>query len=338
MCERATKIASFLKSSGWQAASRTPLAGDASARRYDRLAQISAPFSAVLMDAPPESGEDTAPFLNIAAYLSKTGFSAPEIYAEDAPNGLILMEDLGDDLYSRVCEKTPAVEHLLYSTAVDALAELHRQPLPDGLLHYSEDIYVRESELVTDWYIPAITGQKTPTDIQSEYGALIRLTCNQLQNDQSVCVLRDYHAENLLWLPKRSGIARVGQLDFQDALLGHRAYDLVSLLEDARRDTSRDLQQAMFTHYLDQTGLSHDTFARDYACLGAQRNLKIIGIFARLCRRDLKPDYVDLIPRVWAHLMHDLSHPSLVGLKEFVTRYIPAPTEGILAQIKKGGA
>jgi N-acetylmuramate 1-kinase len=336
MRKRVDQINGFLGSAGWPVTNRVSLAGDASARRYDRVHRNQAPHTAVLMDAPPQSGEEIQPFLKMAAFLTSAGFSAPIIYAENQQNGLILMEDLGDNLYSRICKSNPEMETQLYQVAIDALVSLHQLHPPKDLAPYSTAVYLREANLLTEWYLPAVTGKKTPEALQSEYSDLIQSLCCQLAGNPNVCVLRDYHAENLLWLPDRQGIARVGQLDFQDALIGHAAYDLVSLLEDARRDTSQKLQQTMIARYLDKTGMQRTKFLRDYAILGAQRNLKIIGIFSRLCQRDGKQGYVDLIPRVWNHLMHDLRHPALNELQKFVAHHIPGPTKPVLAQIKKG--
>jgi aminoglycoside/choline kinase family phosphotransferase len=338
MSDRQAQIAQFLKSAGWQDAVRASLAGDASARRYDRLTRLEPPFAAVLMDAPPERGEDIKPFLNIAHFLLNAGFSAPRIYAQNEQHGLILMEDLGDALFARVCAKSNGLEPTLYAAAVDALTALHATPPPPDLQPYSLDVYEREACLLTDWYLPAVTGNATSTTLRAEFVALIREACAALTDDQTICVLRDYHAENLLWLPDRKGHARVGQLDFQDALLGHPAYDLVSLLEDARRDTSDDLQTSMIARYLTASNLDPAAFRQAYATLGAQRNLKIIGIFVRLCQRDGKTGYVDLIPHVWAHLQKDLRHPALHALKAFMDRHVPAPEPAVLAQITAGAA
>lgn len=330
MPDRQAEISAFLAKADWQNAVRKPLAGDASARRYDRLTRPQVPHSAVLMDAPTTDGESIQPFLNVAQFLRENGFSAPEVFASDAKTGLILMEDLGDDLYARLCAKNPALEAPIYEAAIDVLAKLHRTAPPD-LPPYDLAVYQREASLLTDWYLP-----DTSADLATEYTALIRSACGDLPEDQSVCVLRDYHAENLLWLPDRDGVARVGQLDFQDALRGHPAYDLVSLLEDARRDTDPELRAAMITRYLNLTGLDAASFRHAYAVLGAQRNLKIVGIFSRLCLRDGKAAYVDLIPRVWAHLQRDLRHPALADLRAFIDRHVDAPGPEILARIKAG--
>lgn len=332
---RQGEIRTFLDQAGWPEAQRKPLAGDASARSYDRLARQNHPQKGVLMNAPVASGENIAPFLAIADFLSQSGFSAPEIYASDVGKGLILMEDLGDDLYSRVCEAKPELEETLYAAAVDMLLTLHQTPPPE-LAAYSKEVYLREANLLVDWYLPFAMGAITSPELKAEFTALINQACDLLDSNFEICVLRDFHAENLLWLPGRSGVAQVGQLDFQDALLGHPAYDLVSLLEDARRDTSPELQRKMRERYLKKSGLQRDGFERDYAILGAQRNLKIIGIFSRLCQRDGKQGYVDLIPRVWAHLENDLRHPSLQALQKFVEQSVPKPSAEVLARIKEG--
>lgn len=337
MTDRRTEIGNFLETAGWEGAVTAPLAGDASARRYEWVVSRRLGKSAVLMDAPLEKGEDTAPFLAVGRHLLDLGLSAPEIYATDPNAGLILMEDFGDDLFARVCDTSPDLEVPLYQAAVDLLVWLHRQSLP-SLPLYSMDVYEREARLVTDWYLPAATGQETAAALGDEYAALIRSACDAIKGDHSCCTLRDYHAENLLWLPSRAGVSRVGLLDFQDALIGHPAYDLVSLLEDARRDTDAALQSAMIDHYIAQSGADRDSFRLAYATLGAQRNLKIIGIFARLCRRDGKPAYMDMIPRVWAHLERDLQHPALAELKSFVAQNLPLPSDETLSRIKAGAA
>ncbi|QDL91776.1 aminoglycoside phosphotransferase [Paroceanicella profunda] len=328
----------FLASAGWEAASRRPLASDASARAYERL---TAPDgrSAMLMDAPRERGEDVRPFLALTGWLRAGGFSAPEILAEAADDGLLLLEDLGDALYARVCAAQPAREIPLYARAVDLLAELHRLPPPRNLPAAGQAVDVtpydaatlrREAELVTGWYLP---GPVSP-DLAAEYGAHVEAACAQVAGARACLVLRDYHAENLLWLPERAGTAAVGLLDYQDALRGHPAYDLVSLLEDARRDTAPELRAAMLERYIARAAPADpEAFRAAYAVLGAQRNLKITGIFARLCRRDGKPGYLRLIPRVWAHLMRDLEHPALAGLRGFVTAHVPPPGPEVLARI-----
>ncbi len=322
----AERLDGFLADAGWAEALRTPLAGDASARRYWRLSRNGK--TAILMDAPPSEAPSCRAFLHVAGWLVANGLSAPRIMAADADHGLILMEDLGDGLFARICNTHPEQETTLYRAAVDVLALLHRLPPPEGLAPYDTAACQAESRLVTDWYLPAATGRPFPdrdSDAGAELDALIAAPLAALDPAPPVCVLRDYHAENLLWLPARRGLGRVGLLDFQDALAGHPAYDLVSLLEDARRDTAPALQQAMLAAYLAETGQDAGPFRQACATLGAQRNLKILGIFARLWLRDGKPGYLDLLPRVWGHLMQDLGHPALAELRRFVERRLPPP-------------
>ncbi len=334
MSTRDAEIKNFLAECGWAQADRRPLAGDASARRYERLHKASGE-TAVLMDAPPESGEDTAPFVAIARHLARNGFSAPTILAHDRNRGLVLLEDLGDDLYAQVCERDRNAEFPLYERAVDLLLALRDIAPPDALAPYDGAVYLRESCLLTQWYLPAATGRETPQALAAEYDVLIRKTCALAATDRPCLVLRDYHAENLLWLPSRPAIAAVGLLDFQDALKGHPAYDLVSLLEDARRDTSDKLRATMIKRYLAASGDDRESFLTAYAALGAQRNLKIIGIFSRLWLRDGKPAYLDLIPRVWGHLQRDLEHPALAALRVFINRHVPPPDRAVLRKIKE---
>ena len=331
--QRQELIEKFLTGAGWQAAVRAPLAGDASNRRYERLDH--AEFGAgVLMDAPPEKGEDVRPFAAITDLLRGAGLSAPRILASDPEHGFLLLEDLGDDLLVRVCARQPSLETSLYEACVDLLANFHTQVSPpENLKPYDLDTYLREVALVTDWYLPGATGHAPEEDTVKTYLNLLKDICNPLAKTRTAIVLRDYHAENLLWLPDRKGDAKIGLLDYQDALAGHPAYDLVSLLEDARRDTSPALQEAMLARYIAASTCEENDFRRAYATLGAQRNLKILGIFARLCRRDGKPAYLAHMPRVWAHLMHDLEHPALADLKAWVLANMPAPDAGIQARI-----
>lgn len=321
MTQRNADLSAWLRGIGQDPAALTPLAGDASNRRYLRLP------GAVVMDAPPDRGEDTGPFLALTHWLRGAGLSAPEVLAADPARGFLLLEDLGDDLFARIAGRVPESE--LYAAAIDLLAGLGRLPPPTIVVHphgehplapYDTAILVREAALAPDWYL----GQASP-DLRAEYDALIASATAAVAETRGVVVLRDYHAENLLWLPRRTGTARVGLLDYQDALAGHPAYDLVSLLEDARRDTSPELRATMLARFLDRAGHEAESFGAAYAALGAQRNLKILGIFARLCRRDGKPGYLRLMPRVWGHLMHDLSHPALASLSAWVHRHLPPP-------------
>lgn len=334
---RAAALRDFLSDAGWNDAAIAPLAGDASNRRYLRLHRGGQ--DAVLMDAPPERGEDTRPFIAMTEWLRSIGLSAPELHAADAARGFLILEDLGDTLFARALASSTADEAVLYRAAVALLRDIsdHAPPERIGdwtLPPYDTATLLREAELLTDWYMPGATGVPTPPDLAAEFATLVRQATPGVCDCRDIVVLRDYHAENLLWLPERPGHAKVGLLDYQDALAGHPAYDLVSLLEDARRDTSAELRGAMMDAYLDmRPDLDAAAFRADYAVLGAQRNLKIVGIFARLARRDAKPAYLALIPRVWDHLQRDLAHPALGDLAAWIARHVPVPEPSVLDRI-----
>lgn len=327
MTDRSTLADRFVSSTEWAGATRKPLAGDASNRKYERLWLDGQ--TAVLMDAPPEKGEDVRPFTRIARFLNDCGLSAPKILAEDEDNGFLLLEDLGDNLFARVVKQEPSLELPLYEAATDVLTALHRTP-PPALEPYSPAFMTQMSGLAWGWYKRGITGEANG---QAEFETAFLPLLEQFARDQSVLIQRDYHAENLLWLPDRSGVQRVGLLDFQDARTGHPAYDLVSLLKDARRDVSPGLEQSMINRYVRQNSLNAEDFNAAYQVLGVQRNLRILGVFARLSLHFNKPHYVDLIPRVWNHLLDGLNHPVLSPVANMV-HALPQPTAKHLQKLK----
>lgn len=336
---RSETIATFLAAAGWAGARRAPLAGDASARRYERIAAGSC--RAILMDVPPGSGLDTGPFLAVTAWLRRHGLSAPEPLAADPAAGLVLLEDLGDALFIRICEAEPGREPGLYEAAIDLLADLQTLPPPEGAWTpppYDLAVLLREIRLAVEWYLPAATGRPAPAEAAPEFDALATAALAPLLPASSVPIYRDYHAENLLWLPERAGPARIGLLDYQDMLIGHPAYDVVSLLEDARRDVAPALGAAMLERYLARTGRDRESFTGAAHLLAAQRNLKILGLFTRLCRRDGKPRYLDHLPRVWTYLQADLAHPALAPLAAWIARHLPPPDPAIRARIAAGEA
>jgi N-acetylmuramate 1-kinase len=320
--ERDAVIGTFLETAGWADARRIALAGDASFRRYFRLARAGA--TAMLMDAPPPQ-EDVRPYLLVARALRALGFSAPAILAEDELAGLLLIEDLGDDTYTRLL-LTGADERALYELAIDVLIGLHRDFRP-GMLEvppYDDTRLLNEAALLVDWYLPAITGNRTPPDLRESYLDLWRGLFPLVRAVPDTLVLRDYHVDNLMRVAGRNGVAACGLLDFQDAVLGPITYDLVSLLEDSRRDIAPDLAAAMRARYLAAfPALDRDAFARSFAALGAQRHCKVIGIFTRLDRRDRKPRYLAHIPRLWRLIEEDLREPALAPVKAWLDRYIP---------------
>ena len=327
MTNRAELAAAFVANAGWAGAQRRFLAGDASPRRYFRLTR--GPDSAVLMDAPPERGEDVRPFVVIARHLRGLGLSAPAILAEDTANGFLLLEDLGDDLFARLLERAPPQEAALYTAAVEVLAQLQAASPPPGLPPHTPQFMATASGLSLTWYARAATGQpQTPDALVQAMAAALAAHCTA----RPVLVLRDYHAENLLWLPRRPGSARVGLLDFQMASTGQPEYDLISLLQDARRDVTPDLELQMIAHFARATGTDPDLVATRCAVLGAQRALRILGGFTRLSLHFGKPGYVRLIPRVWAHLQRNLAHPALGPVRDRVA-HLPDPTPDALQRI-----
>ncbi len=322
MSGREDLLVRFLAGTPWASAERLPLSGDASFRRYERL--VGGPHPAMLMDAPPPQ-EDVRPYLTVARHLTALGFSAPRIHVADAENGFLIIEDLGDATYTREiaggAEETP-----LYELAIDTLVALHRH---DGATAaevppYDAKTYLREARLLTDWYLPAVRGRDTSEAEIASYEAVWRALLPLVEAVPKSLVLRDYHVDNLMVLDGREGIARCGLLDFQDALIGPVAYDLVSLLEDARRDVAPDLRAALWHRYLDAfPDLDPDALTAAGAVLAAQRNCKIIGIFTRLLVRDGKPVYLQHIPRVWRLLEGDMAHPALAPLRDWLDRAIP---------------
>lgn len=332
MTDRSGMMQAFIAGTDWPGAAIAPLAGDASNRRYLRLTHATAGTTAVLMDAPPDRGEDVRPFLGIARYLTGLGLSAPRILAQDEAQGFLILEDLGDALFARVIPVAPQMEEPLYAAATDVLIDLHRAPPPQGLKPYGPEMMTEMAALAFDWYLTGATGANSP-DRTAALDAL-RALLRQHAGTTDVIVLRDYHAENLLWLPGRRGAARVGLLDFQDAMTGHRAYDLVSVLQDARRDVPRAIEAAMIARYCAATDSDRSLFESAYHCLGVQRNLRILGVFARLCLRDGKAQYIDLMPRVWAHLQRDLDHPALASLAHALRAILPAPTPALQERLR----
>lgn len=309
----------FLAAAGWEGAEIRPLAGDASFRRYFRIVENAR--SAILMDSPPEKGEDPRPFISVARWLCDNGFAAPKILHEDLDHGLVLLEDFGDARMRETVDAAPESELRLYESAVDLLIRLRDFPAADDIGPYSASQYHREVQLLTDWYCPAL-GLKVDTEgYRAAWDAVLATV---LEGHTPVTVLRDYHAENIMLI---EGTDALGLLDFQDALSGHPAYDLVSLLQDARRDVPVHLETAMLDRYKRLTGAG-DAFDVAYHVLGAQRNAKIVGIFTRLWQRDGKPRYAGLCPRVWTYLERDLKHPALKPVADWFEANIPAELRG----------
>ena len=308
----------FLASCGWAGARIEPLAGDASFRRYFRIFQNDG-RQAVLMDAPPPH-EDPRPFISVAEWLVSVGLSAPEILARDLTRGLLLLDDFGDDRLRETLDDAPDRERELYETATGVLVHLHdHQPMP-GLPPHGLAQWLDELMLFTDWYCPAVGIEVDKDSYRAAWSAVLEPVANDGLGP--VTVLRDYHAENIMLVRGRDGVAHFGLLDFQDALAGHPAYDLCSVLEDARRDVPEALERAMLDRYIAATGHG-DVFEKAYWALAAQRNTRILGVFTRLWKRDGKPGYRRFQPRMWGLLERDLSKPLLSPVRDWFDTHVP---------------
>ncbi len=338
--------AAFLAAQGLAKASLQPLAADASFRRYYRILREGGRSSLVLMDAPPPR-ENVRPFLAVARLLTEWGLHAPRILAADSACGFVLLEDLGDALFTRLlAHPAPERERTLYEAAVDVLITLAERSgdLPPALpvsgseeddrhpLHpYDRDPLWAELALFPEWYLPLIGRSASPSE-RATFRALWDPLIAEMSTACHVLTLRDYHADNLIWIAGARGVRRVGLIDFQDALRGHPAYDLVSLLQDARRDVPLILEDALRTRFVTMLqerrlwpagSQAGHLFAHHYALFGAQRATKIIGIFARLWRRDGKSRYLAMIPRVWNHLERNLAAAGFADLAAWYDRLVP---------------
>jgi len=352
--ERFAALRRFLEHSGYSGALRTRMQGDASTRSYERLSFDDR--TAILMNSPPRPdgppirdnksysaiahlAENVKPFVALAVGLRERGLSAPEIYASDIEHGFIVLEDLGSELF--VAGEPPAPIEERYTAAVDALLALHSYevtdtlPVTDNDLHvippYDIETFLIEAELLLDWYIPRF-GHKLAEATRATFAALWREALDPVLGAEPTWVLRDFHSPNLIWLPDRIGIERVGLLDFQDALIGPAAYDLASLLQDARVDVPEAMELSLLGRYIHarragDPGFNPPKFLQSYATLCAQRASKILGIFARLDRRDHKPQYLRHMPRIWGYLQRSLAHPALATLAGWYRVHVPEWTE-----------
>jgi aminoglycoside/choline kinase family phosphotransferase len=322
----------FLAQYGWANRPCVFLAGDCSDRKYYRLGSEVTGFI-LLMDAPPP-GEKLEDFIKVGALLSELGLSVPEVIAYDLDKGLALIEDLGDTTYSRILLKNKAPIRDLYELATSVLIDLHKRVESHregiSLPPYSLDLYMKEVNLCLEWYYPS--SYFTPLSSKAiEEWEDIWLCLLKPQINPETLVLRDFMVDNLIYLKKRRGIQRCGLLDFQDAVYGSRAYDLVSLLEDARYDVPAEIQEKMINLYLEAfPQLDKASFLESYYILGAQRSIKILGVFTRMYKRYNKSKYLAHLPRVWKWIEQDLNHPSLKRLKEWFDLYMPSTERKVL--------
>jgi aminoglycoside/choline kinase family phosphotransferase len=308
----------FLAAHGWEGCEIRPLAGDASFRRYFRLRHGDR--KAVLMDAPPPD-EDPRPFIAVAQWLVEAGLSAPAILASDPERGLVLIDDFGDARLRETLDALPEREAELYRVAVEILVHLHARPPMAGLSAHGLDQWLSELQLFPNWYCQALG---LDVDVDSYRTAWEEVLAPVAGDGLApVTVLRDYHAENIMLVEGRGGIRHFGLLDFQDAVIGHPAYDLASVLEDARRDVSPAVERAMLDHYMSTTGQGPE-YESAYWALAAQRNTRILGVFTRLWKRDGKPQYTGYQPRMWGLLERDLAHPALAPVRAWFDANVPA--------------
>ena len=348
--ERARSLRALLDRSGWDEARRIPMQGDASSRAYERLEKADG-STAVLMISPARSdgppvrdgkpysaivklAESVHAFVGVDRGLRALGFSAPRIYGEDLDAGLLIIEDLGAEPVTDAGGPRPE----RYAEATRLLAKLHATELPgvlpvaDGIDHvlppYDLEAQLFEAELLPDWYCPAIRGASLPGTARSEFMALWSDALRGVVPERPTWTLRDYHSPNLIWLPEREGLERIGVIDFQDAVLGHPAYDVASLLQDARVDATAEFELRLLGLYVRERrardpDFDMQAFARAYAVLAAQRATKILGIFTRLDRRDGKPGYLAHLPRIEGYLARNLAHPALAALRTWHATHLP---------------
>ncbi|RMA77615.1 aminoglycoside phosphotransferase family protein [Umboniibacter marinipuniceus] len=312
----------FLDQSPWSTWNVEALKADASFRCYFRL--TSGNSSVLLMDAPPAT-EDLDAYIRIASYLSECGLRAPRVLAQDLNHGFAVIEDFGFNTYTVLLDKGVPAEPL-YTLAVDSLIQLHKAYGKTNIdvPRYDAGFYDDEAALFVDWYMPARLGRKLSTSERDDFLARFASLINSVNTKDECLVLRDYHVDNLMLVDGAEGVNACGQLDFQDALIGSRSYDLVSLLEDARRDVCPEMTERLLEHYLaEMPSTDRASFLRDYRVLSAHRHAKVIGIFVRLCVRDNKAHYLSYLPHVQQLFERSLQSPHLAPIAQWITAHHP---------------
>ncbi len=323
MTDQTNPLDQFLAKPQWAHYERKPLAGDASSRRYERLVGPDGQ-SVIAMDAGSDESASTTAFACIAEYLCSLDLAAPAIFDHDAPNGIMVISDLGTDDFAKWLLHRPDETGMLYSAATEVLLRLNGQQPDLGLKRMTPDVGAEMIQLAPLWY--AGTND-------TSLSIVMRDALSEFAPCPDTIALRDFHAENLIWRCNEKGTARVGLLDFQDAFMAPAGYDLVSLLRDIRRDVEQDICEKMIDYFKQKTGLG-PMFDAQLACLGTQRNLRILGVFARLARDQGKTRYLEFLPRVWSNILLDLRHPALGRLREATLDVLPEPTPDVIDGLK----
>ena len=326
MGEREEQIANFLEAAGWAGSGATKMSGDLSPRKYTRLKKRDG-SRAVLMDADPKVMRSTPSYIAMTEWLQDVGLSAPKIIAAVENSGLILLEDFGDEKLTKLIQRDPTRQVEYYQLAVDALLIVQESSPPD-LPHPTAKILIDDTKLADAWYPGA------NSSLLAQLKTVLEPLLSELLAETAVVSLRDFHTDNVMWLEKRRGVKKLGLLDFQDAILTHPAYDLMSLLTDARVSVARFLRKEMIEYFAAKTQMSASDVSRAVAILGTQRNLRILGIFARAARKFGNTQHLDAIPLVYGYLSECLSHPSLSGQIADLRSLLPTPNSAFLDRLR----
>lgn len=309
-------LSTLVSDTKWAVGQVQPLAGDASARRFHRLTAADGD-TAIAMDF---AGTNPTAFVTVARYLTSVGLSAPQILSTSTQG--LLVEDFGNARFADVMHQDPSQQAQLYDAAVDVLLHLHRAT-PPSLPQFDPVTMGDAIQPLFQWYVGSDDGFAQISAMLADHIAQI---------PQRAVLLRDYHTENLMWLPDRDGLRRVGLIDFQDAMIGPAGYDLASLIYDVRRDVAPEHMDRMVQRFAEMTGLN--TMPQTVAILGLQRNLRILGVFARLAQRDGKPHYLDFLPRVWRYCQQALEHPSLSDIRELIETHVPPVSDAAISRLR----
>ena len=324
MVSRINQIEGFLKSNQIEIKNLIPIKNDASFRKYFRIDKK------ILMDADPTLGEDISSFININNLLNEFQLNVPEIYSIDKENGFLLLEDLGEDIFSKILDNKN--EEKLYKQAIEILAEIHKKDLNEfnySILpkKYSIEKLLQESQLFIDWYLKKFLKLDISKTEIKDFLDIISKIFSSLEPKLEKLVLRDYHVDNLILQSSKVGLKQVGILDFQDAVIGQSSYDLISIIEDVRRPITKDLKTSLINYFVDLTGYDLNNLKNELAFYSVQRNLKILGIFCRLSIRDNKPNYMSYNNNAWIYIESNLNNPIMKDLQNWIKKILPHEKE-----------